>query len=405
MKNTFLICAALLCGSAFAAKPLPDIRQGTIDFVNADGEVVQQSVEFENVNGLAIYEGDIILGKTDEILYGKKKQRLLKPGEITTQGHVETRSGAKWLNGRVPFVISSAFDQTQRNNILTYMREIEAVAKVQFVPRNREADYINIVKIAGNVGYSYLGRQGGAQNVSLPSTGRRLVTHELFHALGVRHEHTRADRDSYIVVHWDNIKNDFRYAFEKNSNYSGINGRYDYGSIMHYYSTAFAIDVSKPTLSVKSTSPAPIPPIDTCIPGQICQIPYSSDQSAVTSSSVPTLGGATMSAGDKASLVYMYGAPLVQPYVSYISIDWMRCTTYQYNGMAAWESVGSGASYQLEQLFGSTWSTVYSGTNSHYAVYGSPGQTLHFRVRAIRNGTAGSWNTQSSRVPNCGLIP
>lgn len=56
--------------------------------------------------------------------------------------------------------------------------------------------------------WSYVGRQGGGQTVSLSRQGclyHGTVQHELLHALGFNHEQTRSDRDNHIQVVWDNI--------------------------------------------------------------------------------------------------------------------------------------------------------------------------------------------------------
>jgi hypothetical protein len=59
--------------------------------------------------------------------------------------------------------------------------------------------------------WSYVGMQNdGAQQVSLddgciPSGVPGIVMHELMHAAGFLHEHTRPDRDTYVKINFDNI--------------------------------------------------------------------------------------------------------------------------------------------------------------------------------------------------------
>ena len=61
---------------------------------------------------------------------------------------------------------------------------------------------------SSNVCESYIGKKGGKQLLSLGSgrKNRGHVTHELMHALGFFHEHTRPDRDKFVKILWDNIK-------------------------------------------------------------------------------------------------------------------------------------------------------------------------------------------------------
>lgn len=64
-----------------------------------------------------------------------------------------------------------------------------------------------------------MGRSGDKQLVSLQKFGcirHGIIQHELLHALGFYHEHTRTDRDKYIKINWDNIidrKTSFIYGW------------------------------------------------------------------------------------------------------------------------------------------------------------------------------------------------
>lgn len=83
--------------------------------------------------------------------------------------------------------------------------------------------------------------KGGRQEVSLPGTFENYcfqpgsIVHELFHALGFWHEHTREDRDEYIEILWDNMHSNCKTQFEIQKPQMLV-GDYDYASAMHYRS-------------------------------------------------------------------------------------------------------------------------------------------------------------------------
>uniref|UniRef100_A0A672N8H6 Metalloendopeptidase n=1 Tax=Sinocyclocheilus grahami TaxID=75366 RepID=A0A672N8H6_SINGR len=99
--------------------------------------------------------------------------------------------------------------------------------------------------------YSYLGRIGGKQLVSFKRTGcvyHGIIQHELNHALGFYHEHTRSDRDQYVKINWEYIPTEKASNFQiRNTN--NQNTTYDYGSIMHYGKIAFTTQAGKETIT------------------------------------------------------------------------------------------------------------------------------------------------------------
>ncbi|RWS04669.1 metalloproteinase-like protein, partial [Dinothrombium tinctorium] len=132
------------------------------------------------------------------------------------------------------------------------MGHIESRTCVRFKPRTHEKDYVLIVKDRGSC-YSYVGKlpNGGMQPLSL---GRGCVflgtiIHELLHAVGFHHEHSRTDRDEYVKILWSNILpmavKQFRIVdpliFPQFYHF-------DYESIMLYGSAAFSRDGRTPTI-------------------------------------------------------------------------------------------------------------------------------------------------------------
>ncbi|XP_071963186.1 uncharacterized protein [Antedon mediterranea] len=66
-----------------------------------------------------------------------------------------------------------------------------------------------------------------------------VVIHEIGHAIGRRHEHTRPDRDEFIDVITENIESGFQSQFDIVTTQSTLSVPYDLGSVMHYSRNTF----------------------------------------------------------------------------------------------------------------------------------------------------------------------
>jgi hypothetical protein len=65
-----------------------------------------------------------------------------------------------------------------------------------------------------------------------------IIVHEIGHAFGLVHEHQRADRDTYVTIHLENVQDDAVSNFTRIVT-SRLWTDYDFGSIMHYGKYAF----------------------------------------------------------------------------------------------------------------------------------------------------------------------
>lgn len=75
-----------------------------------------------------------------------------------------------------------------------------------------------------------------------------VVLHELMHAVGFFHMHSRSDRDQYLKVHWDHIRSGAErnfIALEPDQN--KLFTSFDFDSVMMYGPQTFSKD-SLPTL-------------------------------------------------------------------------------------------------------------------------------------------------------------
>ncbi|XP_077373385.1 high choriolytic enzyme 1-like [Festucalex cinctus] len=163
-----------------------------------------------------------------------------------------TSNGCKWPKSTdgvvyVPYTISSSFSSRERAIIERGLTSFHSVSCIRFFVRRYETDYISIQ--SNNGCYSYVGRRGKAQTLSLDRQGclyHSTVQHELLHALGFNHEQCRSDRDQHIRILWENIQSGWEYAFDK-MNTLNMNTPYDYNSVMQYHRYAFSGN-GKPTM-------------------------------------------------------------------------------------------------------------------------------------------------------------
>ncbi|MDJ0837110.1 MAG: M12 family metallopeptidase [Acidobacteriota bacterium] len=148
-----------------------------------------------------------------------------------------------WPDDRIYYYFDSNVSQGNRALFREVMNELETVADLSFFEIGAEEraampGYIHVISGDGN--WSELGYLGGHQFLSITSWDRRyVIAHEMFHALGFVHEHTRADRDDYVVIHWQNIQPGLERQFEIFPTDSRT--PYDFASIMHYPGIAFSI--------------------------------------------------------------------------------------------------------------------------------------------------------------------
>ncbi|XP_041666508.1 high choriolytic enzyme 1-like [Cheilinus undulatus] len=169
----------------------------------------------------------------------------------------------KWkksYNGlvEVPYSLSDYFYDSEKALIQKAMETFHKKTCVRFVPFHGQSDYLSIESEMGC--WSTIGRDGGKQVLSLSVYGcldYGIIQHELLHALGFHHEHTRSDRDQYVRINWENIPAANAFNFHK-KNTNNLNTPYDYSSVMHYGRTAFTSVYGADTITPIPDSSVPI---------------------------------------------------------------------------------------------------------------------------------------------------
>ncbi|XP_030288293.1 meprin A subunit beta-like [Sparus aurata] len=223
-----LRCIIVLLGLSLAAAKLTGDTE-----TDVDGGVDWDIFNINEAAGLDLLEGDI-----------EQDESSSRNSIIGDQYRWPTT---------IPYYLEDNLDMNAKGVILKAFDQYRLKTCIDFTPWNGEANYISVFKGSGC--FSSVGNQHvGSQRLSIGNNCDRLgtVEHEFLHALGFWHEQSRADRDDYVNIIWDQIEqgkeHNFRTYDDKTSSALGV--PYDYGSVMHYSKTSFNI-ASEPTIVTK----------------------------------------------------------------------------------------------------------------------------------------------------------
>ena len=199
--------------------------------------ITYEWVAGKNGHGKAVYQGDILLDHLEQSPNGPHPQSM-----------GVAYSSYLWpaVDGLVsiPYTIDPASgDLTNLNAAITSFNNT-FTGLIQLVPYTNQTDYINFDFDPNNGSGSceaYEGRVGGEQTVGGSGTCTvATILHEMGHTVGVWHEQTRPDRDTYVNVNYGAIIKASRSNFDQFLDNDQELTPYDYASVMEYPAFSFS---------------------------------------------------------------------------------------------------------------------------------------------------------------------
>lgn len=210
-------------------------------------------IKYSNVDGLAMFEGDIALGTVEEL----KKTNVAAdaiglhatlPASGTANDARDVQNAVaitgqryRWPGALIPYQVVDPSIQSTVDGAIEHWQQNTSIRFALRTPANA-INYPNYVSFEVRNGcFSSVGMQGGEQVISI-GLGCQLgqAIHEIGHTVGLWHEQSREDRDQFVHIAWENILPNTEHNFDQHINDGDDIGPYDYGSIMHYPAKAFS---------------------------------------------------------------------------------------------------------------------------------------------------------------------
>jgi len=200
------------------------------------------------LDDIEVFEGDIKLDEETKGIVRKHYSSFADASASLNRGAGVPGDIRLWdvypENGNfiVPYVLDSSLNSQGRQAIEDAAADFERYTCIRLVPRTNQQNYITYFRENGC--WSPIGMRSSDHKISIGNNCeyKGIAIHETMHSLGFWHEQSRPDRDSYVVIHYENIRSNMAFNFDKRESdeINSLNSPYDIGSVMHYQSTAFS---------------------------------------------------------------------------------------------------------------------------------------------------------------------
>ena len=191
-----------------------DLKPGTVELKGEDDKSQAVSDPFGNIYPENVFideeyivaYGDIIVGyakNLEDYQNGDRPLIIAKP--------------QLWPKGIVPYILNNKITKNQKQAFENIAKDLKEKTGIQLIKADlsKHRDYLKVSVGKLNC-YANVGYRPGVSNMSLsPQCNEFAIYHEIFHVLGFFHEQNRFDRDDYLQIVWENIKDGYTDQFQR----------------------------------------------------------------------------------------------------------------------------------------------------------------------------------------------